>query len=432
MNKRDDLTAQLEEVETKLSRLYDKEDRTIDEGTELVSFCDDAERITEELKLMDRAERTLAGIREPQGAKPKQEEPGEQQKFSGAGEYFQAVAAAAMARGDHVGGMQTGFSDRRLMYDDKRIQASTGLEESTPSLGGFLVQEDFSNELLGAAQAQSVLFPRTRKFRLSTNANSIKIPGVDEKSRIDGSRAGGIRAYWEGEGASLTASKPKFRNVELSLKKLTGLVYVTDEMLADSSILEGFIRTSFEEEFSFKIDDAILRGTGAGQPKGILNGPALVSVSGASSANTIVAADIIAVYARMYPGSMARSQWYANIDTTPQIMVTTLGNNPLWLPGGQLAAAPFGALLGKPINYIEQAATVGDVGDLMLLDLSQYLILEKGGLQAAASMHVQFLTDEMVFRFILRMDGQSAWHSALTPYKGSNTQSPFVTISTRS
>lgn len=430
MNKRDDLRKQLEEVEGKISRLYDKEDRTIDEGKELGALCTDAENITGELELMDRAERTLTGIREPQGVKPKQADPGaeENKGFSSLGKFLQGVAAASMARGGTLGGLPTGIYDRRLLAGD--IRASSGTEESTPSLGGFLVQQDFAAELLQAAQAQSVLYPKTRKLTLTTNANSVKVPGIDETSRA-ASRWGGIIAYWEGEAQSLTATKPNFRAIELSLKKLTGLCYATDELLADSSILEGVIRAGFEQEFAFQIDNAILRGTGAGQPLGILNGPSLVSVTGASSATTIVTADVTQAFAQMYPGSMARAEWFANVDCVPQLMGLTLNNNPLWLQGGQLAQSPYGLLLGKPISYIEQASTVGTVGDLLLLDLSQYLMIEKGGMQMASSMHVQFLTDEMVFRFILRIDGQPTWHSALTPYKGTNTQSPFVTIATR-
>ena len=38
-----------------------------------------------------------------------------------------------------------------------------------------------------------------------------------------GGRAGGIRAYWKDEAAEKTASKPKFRQIELKLNKLIGL-----------------------------------------------------------------------------------------------------------------------------------------------------------------------------------------------------------------
>ena len=58
------------------------------------------------------------------------------------------------------------------------------------------------------------------------------------------------------------------------------------------------------------------------------------------------------------------------------------------------------------------------------------MTITKGGMQAASSIHVQFVTDETAFRFVLRLDGQPLWHSALTPYKGSDTLSPFVTVAT--
>jgi hypothetical protein len=47
------------------------------------------------------------------------------------------------------------------------------------------------------------------------------------------------------------------------------------------------------------------------------------------------------------------------------------------------------------------------------------------------SVHVAFLTDESIFRFIYRVDGQPIWNAALTPFKGSNTLSPFVVLAAR-
>ena len=106
----------------------------------------------------------------------------------------------------------------------------------------------------------------------------MKINAVDEDSRANGSRWGGVQTYWEGEADELTGSKPKFRQLELSLKKLTGLCYATDELLQDAAALEAVIRQAFAEEFGFKIDDAILDGSGEGEPLGILNSGAIVKV----------------------------------------------------------------------------------------------------------------------------------------------------------
>ena len=89
------------------------------------------------------------------------------------------------------------------------------------------------------------------------------------------------------------------------------------------------------------------------------------------------------------------------------------------------------SLMGRPMIEIEQAATLGSAGDLSLVDLSQYLLIKKGGVQFAASIHVEFLSAQQAFRFILRINGIPLWSQPLTPFKGSNTRSPFITLAAR-
>ena len=102
------------------------------------------------------------------------------------------------------------------------------------------------------------------------------------------------------------------------------------------------------------------------------------------------------------------------------------------MPAGGLSDLPYGKIYTRPVLPIEQCATLGTVGDIILADLSQYLLIEKGGIKTASSIHVQFLTDETAFRFVYRVNGQPVWNSALTPFKGtSNTLSPFVALATR-
>ncbi len=83
---------------------------------------------------------------------------------------------------------------------------------------------------------------------------------------------------------------------------------------------------------------------------------------------------------------------------------------------------------GLTTFFIEEAV---DTGDIILADLTQYLLIEKGGVHAATIIHVQFLTDETAFRFVLRANGEPLPNSSVTPYKGSNTISPFVTLAAR-
>ena len=88
-------------------------------------------------------------------------------------------------------------------------------------------------------------------------------------------------------------------------------------------------------------------------------------------------------------------------------------------------------ILTAPVLEIEYADNLGDAGDLILADLSQYLLCDKGTPQSAQSIHVRFIYDEWAFRFTYRVDGQPAWGSALTPANGGDTVSPFLYLQAR-
>jgi len=347
-------------------------------------------------------------------------------RFGSFGEQLAAVMHA---------GSPGGIVDPRL-----RIQAATGLSESISSDGGFLVQQDFSTELLQEVFNTGILSSRCRRIGISSDSNGIKIPGVDETSRAS-TRSGGIVAYWKDEAATKIASKPKFRMIELNLKKLIGLCYATDELLRDATALEGYIRQAFIAEFGFQVDDAIINGTGAGMPLGILNAGCLVSVAKETGQNaaTILAENVEKMWSRMFAQSLPRAEWFINQNCYPQLFQMShaigTGGIPVFLPPGGLSVAPYGALLGRPVTPIEQCASLGTVGDIIFGDFGNgYVLAEKGGIQTDMSIHVQFIYDESVFRFVLRVDGQPVRASTLTPYKGGAnfTQSHFIALATRS
>lgn len=325
---------------------------------------------------------------------------------------------------------------------DKRLyqiqNAALGANEAVPSDGGFLVQQDFTTELLAKVNETGVLPARCRRIPIGDNSNGLKAPIIDETSRATGSRWGGIRVYRTNEAAAVAnAGKPKFGLLDLSLEKLMGVCYSTEELLRDSSALGAIMTQAFSEEFGFVLDDEILNGDGTGKCLGILNSNALVTVAKETgqTTKTIVGENIINMYSRMYSRGKANGVWLINTETWPQIMKINLtigtAGVPLFMPPGGLSGAPYGSLLGRPILELEQCAALGTTGDIIFADLMQYLLIEKDGMSAEQSIHVQFLTDETAFRFIIRNNGQPMWKSALTPYKGSATVSPFVALGTR-
>ena len=348
------------------------------------------------------------------------EEQGRRDRFGSLGEQMGAI-------------MQAGMPGGKI---DPRLYNATGLNETTPSDGGFLIQTDFSSEILKQVWQTSKVANLCRKVPITGNANSTVINGVDETSRATGSRYGGVRGYWVEEAGEKTASKPKFRRIELNLKKLVGLCYATDEMLSDAGQLEGIIRESFVSEFGFLLDDAIINGTGAGQPLGILNSSALVTIAQETSqgAKTIVPLNVLKMWSALFADSRASAVWLINQELEPYLhsMRWTDSNSiwPVYLPPGGFSNSPYGTLFGRPVMPIEQCQAPDTKGDFYLADFANgYVLAEKGGIQSDMSIHVRFIYDESVFRFVMRVDGQPVRASALSPFKGTaNSLSHFVVL----
>ena len=342
------------------------------------------------------------------------------QRWSSLGEQLIAVKDFARSNGFKV---------------DPRLKAPTGLSEGIPADGGFLIQTDFDTNLIQNVFASSELIKRVNRKPLGGDSNSIKIPAVNDQNRADGYRHGGIRAYWTAEAGEKTPSYPTFAQVALELKKLVGLTYVTDELLQDASFLEAWISESFRDEFGFKIQDAIINGDGAGKPLGILNAPNLVTVDAQSGqgTSTIVAENIIDMYAARVGVNTSKYVWLINQNIERQLFTMGLavgsGGGPVYMVPGGLSQAPYGTLMGLPVLPCEQCASLGTKGDIILADLSRYIMIDKGTIQAASSIHVKFTTDESCFRFVYRCDGQPMDKSYITPYKGvTSYQSPFIVL----
>ena len=398
----------LESIEASIIR----EERQLESERSMSALPDENARAAREATGLDNPQAGTDGTREP---KP----------FATLGEQLVAVARASMGN---------------YRQDPRLVKAAiSGTGETLPADGGFLVHKDFSDLLLQRTYEMGQLSQRVFRVPISGNSNGVKINAIDEDSRADGSRWGGVLSYWQNEADMLNASKPKFRQISLNLNKLTGLCYATDELLQDAAALEAVIMQTFPQEFTFKVEDAIVNGTGSGQPLGILNSGAVLQVAkdGADSGATVSTPDVLNMWARCWGKSRQNAIWIINQDVEPKLYPLTLGSGTavqlLYTPPGTRDnAGQYGLLLGRPVIPVEYCATLGTPGDIILADFSQYVMSDKGAPQAASSIHVRFLNDETTFRFTYRVDGQPVWKKPLTPKNGSNTYSPFISLATRS
>lgn len=353
-------------------------------------------------------------------------------EFTGMGEFLQAIAVAS----DPVFRQRLGDKSAVLMSKLAAYQAAgTGMSVGVPSDGGYLVRKDWTTAMLQRARAQAQILPLCRDIPIGADFDGLEYPYIDETSRVDGSRWGGVQVFWKAEAATVTAKQPKIGKGELRLEEIMGLAYATERLLRDSTALEGLLGQAFEEEFAFKIDDAILRGTGSGQPLGIFVSPVLVTqaAEGGQTSTTVNVDNVLKMYARMPARLKPGAVWLIHADVMTQLPKMVIGQQPVWLPPGALANESNGRLLGKPVIEIEQAAALGQPGDITLANFSQYAVITKAGegLRYDTSMHVRFLNDEQVFRWVFRINGQPTWRTSLTPYKGSSTLSPFINLATR-
>jgi HK97 family phage major capsid protein len=82
------------------------------------------------------------------------------------------------------------------------------------------------------------------------------------------------------------------------------------------------------------------------------------------------------------------------------------------------------------VVFNDRIPGLGSTGDLMLLDLSYYLIKDGSGPFVAMSEHVHFTQNKTVIKAFWNVDGQP-WLDEPIPLEGStaNTVSPFVVLS---
>jgi HK97 family phage major capsid protein len=265
----------------------------------------------------------------------------------------------------------------------------------------------------------------------------VPFPAIDSTSNVS-SVYGGVVGYWTEEGAALNASQAAFSRVVLDAKKLTAYTEVPNELISDSLVsFQAFLDQIFPEALGFYEDDAFLNGTGVGEPLGALaagNSSAIVvAKEAAQPADTIVWENIVKMYSRMLPGSLARAVWIVPPNAFPELATMALsvgtGGSAIWLNNG--VEGPPMTILGRPVIVSEKVPPLGDEGDINFVDFGFYLIGDRQAMSATSSEHYKFGNDMTAYRIIERVDGRPWLQSAITPKNNGDTLSPFVKLAAR-
>ena len=305
------------------------------------------------------------------------------------------------------------------------------MNETVPSDGGFLIPMENTSKIFTVAVEDSLVM--TRCFIQPMKSNEINIPGV-EIGDHSVNLFGGFTASYTDEAGEINEKSPKIRNMKLVAHKLTGIVRYSNELIADAQGGQKQIENLCGKGLGWHSDRAFLKGTGAGEPLGILNSGALITVAAENGQNpdTILYENLANMLAAMYAGSFSNSVWVCHQSTIPQLLQLSLavGTGGSAIPVLNESNGKF-TMLTREVIFTEKTEKLGDKGDIMLVDFSQYIVGLRSELRFDTSIHVGFTTDELLSRLITRHDGQPLWNAPLTLEDGATQVSPFVTLAAR-
>ena len=186
------IAAQVEQM--KILVESEKRTATPEEKEASVKLLNEMDALEVEIDRLDFEERMDATLQKAKESREKRivrpspvNVTGEKKGFRSFGEFLQAV---------YVAGTSPKVDSRLTYTAPPEYRAATGMSETIAADGGFLVQQDFAQELFRLIHETGKVASRVRRMPISASSNSIKINAVAETSRATGSRWGGVRGYW--------------------------------------------------------------------------------------------------------------------------------------------------------------------------------------------------------------------------------------------
>jgi HK97 family phage major capsid protein len=325
--------------------------------------------------------------------------------------------------------------------DDQGNRTKAALGESSGVTGGYVVPPDFYRQLLALIEEMAIL--RSRAFVQPMASATLQFPYLDITTAQSAGVSpffGGVQMYWTEEAQTRTETEPAFKMMELKAHELSGYSVSSNVLLQDAAFgLEKFLKVLFARAIAWFEDYAFLQGNGVGKPLGVLNSGATITTGGGGqgagqrdAANQISFNDVATMLSKFLPSSLASGNglWTATPSTLPQLLQLKDGaNRAIFISIDQGAVkTPTWKLLGLPLVITEKMPALGTTGDLMLIDPSLYVIGDRMQIEIAASEHVNFLKNQMTWRVVERVDGQTWLDKAITLQDHTTQVSPFVAL----
>ena len=245
----------------------------------------------------------------------------------------------------------------------------------TDSLGGFLVPQDFSNELDIATLFTGEVERLAKKLNTAGGA-LLDYPTINDTA---------TDANLISEAAAVTVQDMTFANAQLSAYNYASQVRVSMQLLQDNAFdLNGFLAESMGERIARATNAAFTTGTGSSQPQGLVTG----STAGvtAASATAITAGEVLDLIASIDPSYRNKASFglMAHDNVITAIRKLGLGSNndlPIFVPS--MEAGQPDKIFGHNVyvnNDMESSIATGKK-TLIAADFSKFIVRSAGGVQ---------------------------------------------------
>jgi HK97 family phage major capsid protein len=326
--------------------------------------------------------------------------------------------------GEFLGAIRNNRGDPRLQYHELEGDAEERvLSMGVGGAGGFLVPTQFRPELLAVDPQAAIFRPRATPIPAGDPPDSaVTMPALNQTGALG--VFSGVTVTWIGEGGAKPEAEPSFLEVTLEPQEVAAHTWLTDKLLRNSEAAATVVQRLLRQAIMAAEDWQFLRGAGVGTPRGIIGHPATINQARAG-AGAIVYADLVAMYSQVMMGGPL--VWIGSPTTLPQLttMVDAAGGL-IWQPNAREGAP--GTIMGFPFLINQRSPVLGAVGDLMLADLSYYLIKDGSGPYIDMSPHVRFLQNQTAIKAFWNVDGQPWLTGPMTLEDGVTQTSPFVAL----
>jgi len=288
------------------------------------------------------------------------------------------------------------FFKALIFKDNDTLKA---LAVGSDTAGGYLVPEEFKNMII--EELPNVTVMRNVARVIPVTSNDGYFPTVGAKPTVS----------YVNENSTISASDAQFNQINWLLKKVAGLVPVSEELMADSPFnLTQLLTRWFAEAVGEFEDEKFTNGSGTGEAKGFRTETFTNTV--AQSGTTLSYGDLVSVQKVLKQKYRKRGIWM----TSPKgiellAKMTDANGNPLLYNPAQ---SDITTLFGRPIyeneNIPENLGTGNDETEIYFGDFQNYFIFNRQDYQVKMTTEGAgaFENDQAIIKVTTRHDGKVA------------------------